>query len=435
MKLRMFPTFPELTEILRETHNWLLIGILLIVGHLAGKLSQLLRLPTVVGYLIVGVVFGPSFFDIMNVGTVDRLGFVSEFGLAIVAFLIGTELSKTLFKKMGKHLFVIMFAESLLAFLLVFGLVWIFGEFAYSNTVFAVSTALVFAAMAPASAPAGTVAVIHEYRAKGTMTSMLLALVGLDDGLAVMIYAFAIAGAKIILGGGGVSFTNLVTGPVFEIMGGILIGSAIGVGLTAFLARTRTHSEILTLCLGAILLATGLANALHLSLILTNLAVGMALVNLSGHHADRGYKSVKEITHPVYVIFFILAGAHLDLHILKKLSLLAPVYIVGRSLGLVGGAFLGSTITKAEKNIRKYLGMGILSQAGVAIGLALMVNRQLGGPDSPFGEAGRLISLYTINTIAATTIFFEIIGPIMTKIALVKAGEIDMEKVRRGDEE
>jgi len=422
----------HLTDILQQTHNWLLIGLILILGHAGGKIAKLIRLPSVVGYLVVGVIFGASFLDLMNLDTVNELTLVSEFGLGIVAFLIGTELSKNLFKRMGPKLFVIILAESFGAFALVFLLVLFYGKITFHTGAMAITVGLVFAAMAPASAPAGTVAVIHEYKAKGPMTSLLLAVVGLDDGLAIMIYAFSIAGAKIILGGGHASFASLVTGPLFEIIGGLAVGGIIGLGLTFASSRTRSRSELLTLSVGAILLATGLANVLHLSLILANLAVGMVVVNLSKHEAERTYSSIKQITHPVYILFFVLAGAHLDLHILKNLSLLAPIYIIARSTGLVGGAFLGATVSRAEEKVRKYLGLGILSQAGVAIGLALMVNRQLGGPDSLFGDQGRLIAAYTINTIAATTIFFEIIGPVMTKIALSKAGEIKITKHVRG---
>jgi Kef-type K+ transport system membrane component KefB len=420
----MIESWSILLEILRTTQNWLLIGIILLTGHFFGKLSQLIRLPSVVGYLIAGVIFGASLLDIMNYETVEDLNLISDFGLGIVAFLIGTELSGKLMKKMGKKLFIIILAESFGAFILVFFLVFIFIRITTQNSSMALATALVFAAMAPASAPAGTVAVIQEYRAKGKMTSLLLAFVGLDDGLAIIIYAFAIAGVKIIIGGADISFYSLVCGPLIEIIGALLLGSVIGFGLTFLTGKTRNKGEILTLSIGGILLATGLANALHLSLILSNLAVGTAMVNASSHTADRSYKSINQITHPVYVLFFVLAGAHLDLHILLKLSFIAPLYIIGRSLGKITGAYTGGVISKSEDIIRRYLGLGILSQAGVAIGLALMVNKEFGMAGSAYGESGRKIAILAINTIAATTIFFEIIGPIFTRYALKKAGEI-----------
>ena len=424
----MYETWNHIRELLADTQNWLLIGVILLGGHLSGKIAKFARMPSVVGYLIAGVLLGVSAFNIMDPETVKHLHLISDFGLGIVAFMIGTELSAKLMRKLGKRLFIIILTESIGAFLLVFGLVWLCVDLSMAKGAVAVATGLVFAAMAPASAPAGTVAVIHEYKAKGPLTSLLLAVVGLDDGLAIMIYAFAIAGVRILLGGGDLTVASIFTGPVLEIMGGLFVGALVGLILTYSASKTRSPAEILTLSLGAILLATGLANVLGFSLILSNLAVGMIMVNISSHDANRSYKAVKGVTHPVFILFFVLAGAHLDLHILLKLSLLAPVYIVGRIIGLMGGAWLGATISRAEDTVRKYLGMGILSQAGVAIGLALMVNRQLAGPGSPFGEEGKFIASMAINTIAATTIFFEVLGPIVTKIALARAGEIDVSK-------
>ncbi len=418
----------HLLETLQVTENWLLVGIILLGGHLGGKLAGRVRLPAVVGYLIVGVILGTSFFDIMNPATVKGLGLISDFGLGIVAFLIGTELSRALIKRMGKKLIIILFAESFGAFFMVLGLVWVCASLTVSAGAFAIGIALIFAAMAPASAPAGTVAVIHEYKAKGPLTTLLLAIVGLDDALAIMIYAFAAAGAKLILGGKGISFQHLVSGPVIEIIGGITLGGIIGLALTTVSRCTKSRGELLTITIGAILLTTGLANAMHLSLILANLTVGMAMVNLSTREAERTYSAIKQITHPVYILFFVLAGAHLDLHILRKLSILAPVYITGRIVGKMSGAYFGTVVSKVEKTIRNNLGLGLMSQAGVAIGLALMVAREFGGPGSPYGANGRLIAALTINTIAATTIFFEIVGPITTKIGLEKAGEIGKSK-------
>ena len=414
----------QVYDALHASENWLAIGAMILLGHFGGQLANRVRLPSIVGYLLVGVVVGGSGLNLVSFDQVEGLGLVSDFGLAIVAFMIGTELSARLFKHMGRSLVAIILAESFGAFFLVMGGVYVLCWLHPLTGVAAIAAALVFAAMAPASAPAGTVAVIQQYNAKGPLTSLLLAVVGLDDALAIMIYAFAIAGARVALGEQGAGIAAKLIGPVVEIAGGILLGVLVGGFLLWVAHKTKTRNHVLTITMGAILLTTGLANALHLSLILANLVVGCVLANLSKHHTERTYAAVQQITHVVFVLFFVLAGAHLNFHVLSRSSLIVPVYIVGRSLGLVGGAYFGASITHADEKVRRYLGLGILSQAGVAIGLALVTAKEFGGPDSPFGEAGRELAAMTINTVAATTIFFEILGPITTKIAISKAGEI-----------
>lgn len=409
-------------DALHSVGNWLVVGLALFLGRFAGKLTSRVRTPTVVGYLIAGVLLGRSLLDAIDVHSLELLEPVASFGLGIVAFMIGTELSRTLVRRMGAKLLIIMVTESLMAFGVVFGLVWALSGWLMPAAGMGLASALIFGAMAPASAPAGTVAVIQEYKAKGPLTSLLLGVVGLDDGFAILIYAFAAAGAKVLLAKGDVTLESMLVGPVLEILGGLAVGCAVGFLLSWLLRRSNEHNDTLIYTIGAILLTTGLANALHLSLILANLAVGTVMANTSKRQTERAYDAVSQITGPIYVLFFVVAGAHLDFRLIASLSLLGPVYIIGRALGLIGGAYVGATISKADPVTRKYLGLGILSQAGVAIGLALTVSHEFADPK--YGALGQELAKLTINTIAATTIVFEIIGPITTKIALTGAGEI-----------
>ena len=411
---------------LHSVGNWLVIGLALFLGRFAGKWGSRVRAPMVVGYLVTGVLLGGSLLNAISAESLELLEPIASFGLGIVAFMIGTELSRKLIRRMGPKLLIIMVSESLLAFLAVFTLVWSLSGWLLPAAGMAMAGALIFGAMAPASAPAGTVAVIQEYKAKGPMTSLLLGVVGLDDGFAILIYAFAAAGAKALLAKGGVTLHSVLLGPCLEIVGAVAVGVVVGVALLLLLRRGDEESDTLIYTMAAILLTTGLANALHLSLILANLTVGTVMANASRRHTELAYDAVKRITGPVYVLFFVVAGAHLDLRLLAGLSLLGPVYIIGRSAGLIGGAYVGGTLSGSDPVTRKYLGLGILSQAGVAIGLALSVSHEFSDPR--YGELGSQLADLTINTIAATTIFFEIIGPITTKIALSAAGEIGGDK-------
>jgi len=410
-------------ETLHEPQNWLLVGMVILFGHAGGMLARLCRLPAVVGYLIVGVVMGRSVTDMIDGETAQVLELITDFGLGIVAFVIGAELSASSLRRMGRSLTAILFGQFGGAVLAVFFGVWAFAATAFTESTVAIAAALIFAAVAAATAPAGTVAVIQEYRARGPMTSMLLAVVGLDDGLAIMFYAFAAAVAKVMISGQTISLVAISLGPIKEIAGSLALGAAGGLMLSYVVRRTRSAGEVLSLTLGFVLLVTGIANVLHLSLILSNLAVGMAVANTSSHEAERTASALEGIVHPVYILFFAVAGAHLHLKVLLATGLLVPVYIVGRSVGKMSGAYLGALAGRAEPVMRRYLGLGLLPQAGVAVGLALMAAQQLSATGT---EEGRRLAVIVINTITASTIFFEVLGPVATKMALVRAGEIEV---------
>jgi len=248
----------------------------------------------------------------------------------------------------------------------------------------------------------------------------LYAVVGLDDGLAIIIFAVAAALAEILFTGKSASVANLVVVPAVEIIGAIAIGVAIGAAAGYFSRKLLSQESILSVSLGAVLLCAGLAQYFNCSLILANLALGMTYVNLFPISNRKAYQAIQFISMPVYIIFFFLAGANLHIGLLPKMGLIGLVYTGCRTAGLIGGSFVGAVISRQGRIIRNYLGLGILSQAGVAIGLAMLASGQF----KSFGQQGGDVAVLILNTICATTIFFEIIGPIGTRIAIGKAGEI-----------
>ncbi|MCD6539611.1 MAG: cation:proton antiporter [Candidatus Omnitrophica bacterium] len=387
------------------------VGIVIILGFISGKFSNRLKLPGVVGYLICGLLLGHSFFNILSPSLLEKLVVFNDLALSLVAFIIGSELQLSSLRKVGKQIITIIFSESLGAFLLV-GL----GAYLLTKKLY---LALIFGALAPASAPAGTAVVLQEYRAKGPLTSALYAVVGLDDGLAIIIYALASALAKLLITHQSFSLFSFMKGPLIEILGAIFLGGVLGGGLGFFVQKIRRKEDLLAVSMGTIIVCAGLSNFLHFSLILSNLTLGMVFSNLFPFTNRRLVDTINLVVLPIYIIFFVIAGAYLKISLLKSMGLLGLIYIICRSLGLMGGSYLGALISGAEKVIRKYLGLGILSQAGVAIGLAILVSREF----SSLGEAGQDLSLLVINVIAATTIIFEIVGPITTKVAIYKAGE------------
>jgi len=381
-----------------------LIGAATIVAFYVGRLARMAKLPSLIGYMLVGVILGPSILHLFDEASMERLSFITEIALGFVAFSIGSELNMSKLKRLGSGIISIILAESFGAFFIVF-----LAVYALTRDL---PLALIFGSMAPASAPAGTVAVIQECKAKGSLTTTLYAVVGFDDGLAIIIFGFAAALAKTLL-------IMEASGAAEGILGALL-APAKEIGLS-FVVR-----DILIVVFGVILICTGLSIRWHLSLILTNMVVGFVLAN-ARHESllHRVTAPLLEVMPLLFVLFFCLAGAHLQLSALPALGAVGIVYVLGRSVGLIGGARIGALLGHVEDKVKKYVGLGILSQAGVAIGLSLIVKHEFTQLDVRYNAPHALaIGSSVLATITATCIFFEIIGPILTKVALKRAGEI-----------
>jgi len=382
--------------------------------------------------MFFGVLIGPSFLGVLTPSTQSQLSFITEIALGFVALTIGLELNLNDLRKQGAGIISIIFAESFGAFILVFFVVWL----VTGNIVLA----LIFGSIAPASAPAGTVAVIKEYRAKGPLTKALYAVVGFDDGLGIIIFGFASAIAKNILnnqaGTSSGGFFSLILTPMKEIALSIIIGLVVGALFCILVRKLKNSSDYFIHIFGVVLLMVGLSRAFHLSLILTNMTAGILIINTQRRNlVETMHKELTNVIPLLFILFFTLAGTSLRIGVLPSLGFLGIAYILARSVGLIGGSLLGATLGKVSNNVRNYIGLGILSQAGVAIGLSLIVKQDFGGlgkvvetTGTALVTSGDQIGTIVITTVTATCIFFEIIGPILTKIALKKAGEINVEE-------
>lgn len=392
-----------------------LTGLAVIVGLYAGKLARLAGLPSVIGYLLAGACAGESILGLFPGHLVDSMGFVTNLALGFVAFGIGLELSARILRKLGRSIVLIILSESFGAFLVVF-----FAVLAVTGGDLAL--AIVFGALAPASAPAGTVAVIQDTRAKGKLTQALYAVVGFDDALAILIYGFAAAAAKsLVSGSASAGLLHDIGVPAWEIFAGIVLGLLAGTAYTVLVKRLKSGTDIPALTFGFVALVCGIAVQYHLSLILANMTLGFLVANTSRRVLVNRISNQNRALMPLlFILFFFLAGAHLDLNALPSLGLLGGVYVLARIAGKTGGAYLGAAAGRAEDRIKRYLGLGILSQAGVAIGLSLVAANDFERIGTP--EALKISSI-VVTTIAATCIVFEVLGPIMAKIALRKAGE------------
>ncbi len=407
----------------------LIAGIILFTGFYAGQAAKKIQLPSIIGFMIIGLLLGPSGCNLLNENIQESFSFITEVALGFVAFSIGLELSLVSLKSQGWGIILIILAESFCAFIVVaLGVYFLTGSAVLGLT---------FGALAPASAPAGTVAVIQEYRARGSLTKALYAVVGFDDGLAIIIFGFAAAMVRILLqkempGSGGIGFWTAMISPLREIGMSVVFGVVLALVLCLLLRKIRKGPDLLIMVAAVVFIINGLCFLFHLSLIMTNMLIGLVIVNTQRTElVEKIGEQLSNVMPLFFVLFFALAGANLHISELPKLGILGIVYIACRTTGLMGGAALGATIGRSEPKLRKYVGLGILSQAGVAIGLALIIKHDfhgigkvISGAGAEEVTAGDELGAIVITTVTATCIFFEVIGPICTKYALSKAGEI-----------
>jgi NhaP-type Na+/H+ or K+/H+ antiporter len=394
----------------------MMVGLALLAGWGAGMLCRRIKVPMVVGYIIVGILLGKSVLGIFNDDNFNSLVFFTYIGLACIGFDVGGELAFRKLRHLGKPILWISVLESLVATILVATAIYLYTRKLY--------IALVFGALASATAPAATVDVLREYQASGPLTSTVFAVVGIDDAIAVIIYAFAIVFAKMLLTGSEVHIAEAVLRPTLEIFGSLGLGCAAGLAFLLAIRKYTARRGLLVLTWGAIIFTTGLANLLHFSLILANMALGMTIVNLTKWRRDDLFELMRSTTAPLFVIFFIVVGAQLDAGKLLSVGWIGLLYIAFRSIGKQAGASLGGVISDAPANVKKYLGLCLFSQAGVAIGLSIQTMIEFGG--GKFGDAGIELGIMAISVIAATTLFFQLIGPPCTRYAIIKTGEANV---------
>jgi Kef-type K+ transport system membrane component KefB len=331
--------------------------------------------------------------------------------------MIGGELKYELFKKYGKQFIIILFAEGLSAFVMVAVLTTIVAALFTGDWHSSLAFGLVLGAISSATAPAATVDVLWEYKTRGILTRTILAIVALDDGLALFLYGFASSVSSRLAGLKESGLLSTLILPFWEIVGGIALGLLVGFLLIFVLKYTNDQSKILAFSIASILLVIGASMTLKVASILAAMVFGALLSNIRPRRSQPVFNLVQSFSTPVYVLFFVLAGARLQIsNIPIWVLFVALVYVLGRSLGKISGSWFGAYISNSPSTVRKYLGICLFSQAGVAIGLSILASEQLGGS---FGEAIILI-------ITSTTFLVQVIGPPLVKVGVTKAGEVGL---------
>ena len=404
------------------------LSVALLSGLLLSRLAKLVKLPAVTAYLIAGVLIGPFMLgalDIPGLGIVSEeiptLKIIAEVALGFIAFSMGNEFRLSQLKKIGKQATVIGILQAVITCLLVdavlIGLHFIIPE------KLSLEAAIVLGAVATATAPAATLMVVKQYKAKGKLTDILLPVVALDDAVGLVVFAISFGIAK-ALGTGDVKPINIILEPLFEVILSLGLGFIAGLIFNEVEKHFHSRSKRMAVTVTFVLLTVGLSTmkfevaGIHIgfSSLLACMMLGTVFCNecdVSEELMDRADRW----TAPILILFFVISGAELELSVFSQIGvvIIGIVYIIARSAGKILGAGVSSKMTKCDPNIVKYLGITLLPQAGVALGMALKAT-ELG----PEGNIVRNITLFAV-------LIYEIIGPFLTKIALTKAGDIKEE--------
>jgi Kef-type K+ transport system membrane component KefB len=394
-------------------NNLAALGLILLLALLAGHVVKFIRIPEVTGYILAGVALGPAGGNLISHEALNSLQVFSEVALGLILFAIGSAFELGRFRRIGRRVATLTIVESLLAAVLVAGGLLAAGQ--------PLVIALLLGVIAMETAAASTLMVMRECNAEGPLTDTLSGVIALNNifcltGFLVLAAGLDLHRAVLQSGLGWEVLYRALYPMIWQLLGSVALGFLVGVLLAAWASTVTEHGEMLILLIGAILLAVGVAQLLDLSPLLATLGVGATMVNLSGE-SRRLFRALAQTDPPLYAIFFVIAGADLDLGLLPSIGILGVIYIAG----LVGGKLLGTTMVArripVEPVVRRYLGFAMLSQAGLAVGLMLAIDRRF--PD--------LAPVITTVVLAAVTVF-ELVGPVSARHALVHAGETHPEE-------
>ncbi|MFA7384879.1 MAG: cation:proton antiporter [Bacilli bacterium] len=416
------------------------LGVVLFIGFVGSLIARKLKLPNVSGFLVLGLLLGPSlglifkgYGGFITKTENEQLNFISQIALAFIAFSVGSEFSRKTIKKVGKPILVMTITEVVGAVVIVFSALFFipkpstimsggYDPFTNANLAFG----LILASMSAATAPAATLMVIRQYRSYGPVTKAILPITALDDIFGIIVFGFFLSFAQILLPQGELPLLwLLITKPFIEVFGSILIGIIVGTLLSLVVNKfEKIRDDLQVLSLLAIFLVIGINSLLNyylspygisFSQLLSNIMVGSMIANIA-KRPEKAFAAMNDFATPFYVMFFTLAGAGLNLGILGSdplLVLIAGVYIIARAGGKILGIFVGAKIMKQPPSVKKYLGIALLPQGGVSIGLLTVVFVSL----SPLYPA--------ISTIIMLSVLvYETFGPVFAKIAITKAGEV-----------
>jgi Kef-type K+ transport system membrane component KefB len=382
---------------------YILVALILILGFILGRVLRKLRVTEILAYILAGIIIGRA----LNFSPPEQFNtIITGTSLALIAYMVGLSFSFAFLKRMGKQMVIVLIVQVLITVAATGGFVYLLTK--------DLPLSIILGSLAGATDPAGTIAVLRDLRAKGSLTDMTIALVGLDDAVVIVVYAVGIALTKMLLGV-ETSVSFVFSYPLWEIFGGLGLGGAIGAVISYVTKKMHlTSDHIFVISLAAAILCWGLAEMIEVSAMLTCMALGTAVINLNVQVGNRSNELVDNIMTPIFVLFFAAIGMQMDFSIFHLMWPLIIMYCVGRSIGKITGCSLGGVLSKSEPKIKKYIGFAMLPQAGVAMGLAFLAAQALSG----YELGGTVITLAT-----TTTVVFGLISPPLVQYAVKKAGE------------
>lgn len=384
------------------------LGLILLLALGAGHLVKYVRVPEVTGYIVAGVVLGPSVLAWVSTKNLAALEILSEVALGLILFSIGTVFEFSRFRRVGGQVLLLTLAESALAAVIVttgmllLGLAW--------------PTAFLLGAIAIATAPASTLMVIRENDSEGPLTDSLLAIIALNNIYCIIAYSLVAASIELAAGldgtQGRLHSAYVALYPlVWQLLGSVALGFLVGLLLARWASKVTETGETLILLGGSILFCVGVARVLELSPLIASMAVGATMVNLT-HRSQPLFDTLSRADPPFYAIFFVLAGADLDLSLVQSLGWAGSVYLLGRAVGKLLGARMGARWLGLSEKVQRYLGFALMAQAGLAVGLTLSIEHR-------FEAHAPTVTAIVLASVA----LYEMFGPIATRFALVQSGE------------
>ena len=415
----------------------LAIGIAMFAGLFLSRLTSKLNLPDVTSYLVAGLLVGPLCLGRLGVPglglttfeAVEELGLLNDVALGFIAFSIGSEFRVSSLRKIGRQATVVAIFQALVATLFV-DVALLLLHLVLGDKL-PVSTCILLGAIATATAPAATLMVVNQYKARGPLTDMLLPVVALDDAVGLIVFAVSNGIAKALVSG-TISVVSVLVNPILEIILSVGLGMALGWIFSEVEIYFNSNSKRLSLAVAFVVLCTAISK-LHFNLgevhigfssLLVTMMCATVFCNLCDFSEQIMYQ-VERWTAPIYVLFFVLSGSELDLTVFADLAVvgIGVVYILTRSAGKISGANVSARMTRCPESVCKYLGITLLPQAGVALGMSVMVAAE-------FGAEGALVR----NIVLFSVLVYELVGPTLTRIALTKAGDIKPKPTTKRDE-
>lgn len=400
----------------------LLIGILLFTGFLGGEFARKLRLPRVTGFILAGVLLNPNLLGLMPADFTAHTDFVTNVALSFITFSVGGTLQLSRIRRFGKDIVIITLCEAELAFLgVVIGILaaapLLIHEGNASWVVTYVPIALLMGCLASPTDPSATLAVVHEYKASGPVTSTILGVTAFDDALGIINYSIATTLSVVLISHRGPDIASVILSPAAEILGAVLLGVGFGFAFNLLLRLIGREGEgiLIVVVLASLSMCFGVAQRLGVDELLSTMTMGAIVVNFS-RLREKVFRVLERYTEElIFVLFFTLSGMYLDFSVFGAHLPLVVVFILSRSVGKTVGAVAGAKLAAAPAKVGRCVAGGLIPQGGIVVGLALLMqqNPALAG-----------LADVVISVIIGATVIHEILGPILSKVAIKAAGEI-----------